>query len=302
MLLRSSAPIYPSIYLLTLGSTCRYAIIAEDSSIALSDPGASIHVSTMSERMKRIDLQMANITRVFLTHLDADRVAGIPLLRRSVPELKVYGTAAMHAQLQDETFVHNLWREDQEISGWFGTPDNLPGMSLEEFKASLRIDKYLVDSDAITLDEDLTIRAVSTPGHRKHSMSYLIVPHEFVITDETFGYNQGRRLCAPGGDFDLSAALESVKKFSHIELSGIGLPYVGAITGDLVRKHLDMLHVNTNDLISEVKQAQESGLEEHEIKKQVQAAFYSPSLRDPCFIRSLSHSFEHIWGQVYRPS
>jgi glyoxylase-like metal-dependent hydrolase (beta-lactamase superfamily II) len=300
MLLRSSAPIYPSIYLLTLGSTCRYAIISDDTSIALSDPGASIHVANLAERMKRIDLRMENITRVFLTHLDADRFAGIPLLRRSIPGLQVYGTAAMHALLQDETFAHDLWREDQEISSCFAPLDSMPRIPFEEFKASLRIDKYLVDSDAIILDEDLTVRAVSTPGHRKHSVSYLVVPHEFVITDETFGYNQGRRLCAPGGDFDLFAALESVKKFNHIEISGIGLPYVGAITGDLVRKHLDMLHVNTNDLINEVKQARDSGIEEDDIKKQVYEAFYTPSLRDPCFIRSLSRSFEQIWAQVYR--
>jgi mRNA degradation ribonuclease J1/J2 len=254
----------------------------------------------MAERMKRIDLQMGNITKVLLTHLDADRIAGIPLLRRSVPRVQVYGTSAMHTQLQDETFVHNLWQEDQEISKWFASPDDAPVISYEEFKTSLKIDKYLVDSDTITLDEDLSIRAVATPGHRKHSMSYLVVPHEFVITDETFGYNQGRRLCAPGGDFNLSATLESVKKFDHIELSGIGLPYVGAITGDLVRKHLDMLHLNTNDLINEVRQAQESGLEELEIKKQVQEAFYTSSLRDPCFLRSLSRSFEQIWAQVFR--
>jgi mRNA degradation ribonuclease J1/J2 len=254
----------------------------------------------MAERMKRIDLQMRNITKVLLTHLDADRIAGIPLLRRSVPGVQVYGTSAMHSQLQDETFVHHLWQEDQEISKWFASPDGAPVIPYEEFKASLKIDKYLVDSDTITLDEDLSIRAVATPGHRKHSMSYLVVPHEFVITDETFAYNQGRRLCAPGGDFNLSATLESVKKFDHIELSGIGLPYVGAITGDLVRKHLDMLHLNTNDLINEVRQAQESGLEEHEIKKQVQEAFYTSSLRDPCFLRSLSRSFEQIWAQVFR--
>ncbi len=301
MLLRSSAPIYPSLHLLTLGATCRYAVTADDSSIALFDPGASVHVANMAERMRRQGLQIENTTRVLVTHLDADRVAGIPLLRRSLPGAQVYGTAAMHAQLQDASFVYNLWQEDQEISGWFPPPGSRPDVPFEEFKASLRIDRYLVDSDAINLDQNLTIRALSTPGHRSHSVSYLIVPHEFVITDETFGYNQGRRLCAPGGDFDISAALESVKKFAHIELSGIGLPYVGAITGDLVRKHLDMLYVNTSDLLHEVKQAQQSGLAEHEIKKQVHEAFYTSSLRDPCFIRSLSRSFEQIWLQVYRP-
>jgi len=302
MLLRSSSSIYPSIHLLTLGTTCRYAITAEDGSITLSDPGASAHVSNLAERMRQLELHPERIARVIMTHLDADRIAGIPLLRRMAPHLTLCGSSAMHTQLQDQDFVAALWRRDQEISSWFSSLGDFPQIPFEEFRTSLAIDHYLVESDTIALDEELMIRAVSSPGHRRHSMSYIVVPHEFLIADETFGYNQGRRLVAPGGDFDIRMATRSIKLFSHLEISGLGLPYVGAITGELAVKHLDMVVTNTNDLIAQVQQAHETGISDEEIRKQVRDAFYSTSLRDPCLIRSLEESFDAIWKQVRPPS
>jgi glyoxylase-like metal-dependent hydrolase (beta-lactamase superfamily II) len=301
MLLRSSSSIYPSIHLLTLGATCRYAITAEDTSITLSDPGATIHVSNLAERLQQLDLHPERISRVLMTHLDADRIAGVPLLRRMVPDLKLCGSAAMHAQLQDQDFVRALWQRDQEITSWFSSQGTVPEIPFEEFRRSLAIDHYLVESDTIALDDDLIIRAVSSPGHRRHSMSYIVVPHEFIIADETFGYNQGRRLVAPGGDFDIRIATRSIKLFSHLEISGIGLPYVGAITGELATKHLDMVVMNTNDLITQVQHAHETGIPDEEIRKQVRDAFYNTALRDPCLIHSLQQSFDAIWKQV-RPT
>jgi glyoxylase-like metal-dependent hydrolase (beta-lactamase superfamily II) len=300
MLLRSSAPVYPSIYLLTLGATCRYAIVASDGSIALTDPGASVHVQSLTDRLASVGLNIENITRVLLTHLDADRIGGLPLLRRLVPNITVYGTAAMHAQLQDEQFVRALWEQDQQISRWFPSHHELPQLSFEEFKSALKIDAFLVESDTIALDEELLVRVVATPGHRKHSVSFLVVPYQFLIGDETFGYNQGRQLCAPGADFDLHAARQSIKRFADLEISGIGLPYVGALTGDLAKKHLTMVEVNSNDLVNEVKQALESGVTEDEIRRQVREAFYTSSLGDPCLRSSLKGSFEALWKQMGR--
>ena len=138
MLLRSSAPVYPSIYLLTLGATCRYAISAEDSSIALSDPGASIHVNHLEERLQRLNLRIEDVSRVLVTHLDADRIAGIPLLRKRVPGIRMYGTSAMHAQLQDESFVRELWQQDQEIAKWFPSPENLQYLPFESSEQDSR--------------------------------------------------------------------------------------------------------------------------------------------------------------------
>ena len=298
MFLRSSGLIYERLYLITLGATCRYAIVAESGYIALSDPGATMHVHALKERFDRLKLPFANIRQIFVTHLDADRVAGIPLLRRLNPSLKVYGTVAMHNQLADRSFVRDLFDQDRQLSKTVGATRPSEDLSFEEFSKGLKIDKHLVETDSIHLDEDITIRSVSTPGHRPHSVAYLVVPHEFAIVDETFGYFHGRNLAAPGGDTNLHEALASIRKFNDIQLNGLGFSYGGAVTGALTKRHLLAIPQNTEDLITEVTKARKDGFTETEIEEQVRAAFYTSTSNDYCHSESLDRSFTAVMRQL----
>lgn len=298
MFLRASGLIYERLYLITLGATCRYAIVAEHGEIALSDPGASAHVAALKERFDRMKLSFANIRKVFLTHLDADRVAGIPLLRRYIPSLRVYGTAAMHTQLADRSFVRALYEKDQGLSAALGIPLAKDPLSFDEFSKGLKIDKHLVENDSIQLDEDVALRSVSTPGHRPHSVAYLVVPHEFAIVDETFGYFQGRNLAAPGGDMNLHEALTSIRKFNDIQLNGIGFSYGGAVTGALTKRHLLAIPQNTEDLINEFTKARNGGFTDEEIQEQVRSAFYSSHANDYCHSESLNGTFQAVMSQL----
>jgi glyoxylase-like metal-dependent hydrolase (beta-lactamase superfamily II) len=298
MFLRASGLIYERLYLITLGATCRYAIVSESGEIALSDPGATVHVHALKERFGRLKLPFPNIRSLFITHLDADRVAGIPLLRRMNPSLKVYGTAAMHRQLSDQSFVRALYEHDRKISAAMSVSSESDQLPFEEFERGLTIDKHLVETDSIHLDEDITVRSVSTPGHRPHSVAYLVVPHEFAIVDETFGYFQGRNLAAPGGDTNLMEALNSIRKFNDIQLNGIGFSYGGAVTGGLAKRHLLAIPQNTEDLLKEVRRARQEGFTEAEIEEQVRAAFYTAITHDYCHAESLHGTFTAVMRQL----
>lgn len=300
MLLRASSLIYERLYLISLGATCRYAIAAEDGGLALTDPGASIHIAALDERLSRLGLKTSAIQHIFLTHLDADRIAGIPLLRRIAPKMKVFGTAAMYAELKRPEFVKRAWEEDQALSAILSTPPSTPQLTFEEFSKSLCVDKVLVDSESYAIDEDITLRSIPTPGHRPHSVAYLVVPHEFAIVDETFGYYRGRELCAPGGDVSLTEAAASVKKLNDLTLSGIGFSYGGVITGALIKKHLAALQQNTDDLIAETKKALASGFSKEEVEEQVRLAFYSTETNDPCLTRSLENTYRNVLSQVLK--
>lgn len=297
MFLRASAEIFPRIHQISLGASCRYAIVADDGLLTLTDPGATSHIGALEQRLKRSGFSLSMVNKVLITHLDADRVAGIGLLRRLNPALQVFGSSAMHFALKNIEFVKEIWEQDAVISSWF--PQDLgPGLlPFAEFRDALRIDKSLVESDTVTLGAEIALRTISTPGHRSHSLSYLVVPHEFLITDETFGYYNGRQLAAPGADDSLAASIESINKFKNLEISGIGFSYGGSITGALVRKHLDMILQNTQDLIDEVKKAKAAGVPDTEMRAQIREAFYAPMLHDPCLINSLDKSFEAVWRQ-----
>ena len=150
----------------------------------------------------------------------------------------------------------------------------------------------------MTIDEDLALRCITTPGHRPHSAAYLLLPHGFAIVDETFGYFRGRSLAAPGGDTNINEALVSVAKFNDVELSGIGFSYGGAVTGALAKRHITLLHQNTVDLKSEVLKARNNGFSEMEIVEQVRAGFYTAEHRDPCLTDSLEQTFKAVMRQL----
>jgi hypothetical protein len=129
-------------------------------------------------------------------------------------------------------------------------------------------------------------------------VSYLLVPHEFVIADETLGYYRGSKLTAPGADFNIQRALASVARFEHIEISGIGFSYAGAITGSLARKHLTALAQTSTDLSEECQKARKDGVSVDEILAQVKESLYAPIVNDPFLVESLNCSFEAVTSQL----
>ena len=300
MFIRSSALIYPSLYLLTLGATCRYAVCGEDGSITLSDPGASAHIPALIDRLSRLGLDPSNVSNIILTHLDFDRCAGMALLRRACPKARLCGTAAMKATIGSGGFVDELLRADRHLYERIPTLQASKLPSHNELSDALHIDRLLVETDSIQLEDGLTIRSVSTPGHRAHSTSYLVVPHEFIITDETLGYYRGSRLAAPGADTSITRSLQSIAQFDHLEVSGIGFPYGGAVTGTLARRHLSSIRQNSRDLIEQYQAALRDGVSAESAQHQVWEAFYESAIHDPFLAGSLRGSFDAIMSQLSR--
>ncbi len=298
MFLRSSCLVYPNLYLLTLGATCRYAIIGDDGGITLTDPGASLHIAPLEERLARLNLDLSKVSNVLFTHLDSDRAAGLALLRRRCPQLKVFGTAPMQSALKDRGLIQSLWEDDQGFAEKFFGESRKPAVEMAEFRDALRIDRLLGEGDSLSLGDELSLRLLMTPGHTERSVSYLLVPHEFLIADETLGYYRGNKLPAPGGDFDIQRSLSSIARFEHLEISGIGFSYSGAVTGTLARKHLAALAQTSTDLINECQKARQDGVSTQEIVEQVKESLYAPLAQDPFLVESMHRSFGSVTTQL----
>lgn len=298
MFLRSTALVYPHLHLLTLGETCRYVITENGESLTVTDPGLSCHVALLPQRLTRLGLSISSIKQVIVTNLDTDRVAGIPSLRQLAPYAQVIGTAPMHRYLSDEKNLRTMYELDRELTARLSLNLEIPQLSFDEYKRGMIIDKFVNDSDVVEVGNELTLRVVSTPGHREHSVAYLLLPHEFIIGDQTFGYFNGSKLATPGGDYDLLSACDSIRKFDNLDISGIGLPYGGALTGELVKKHLSSIVQNTNDLLAAVKEARSSGIAAEEIETQVKEGFFNGGSRDPIVLRALTETESAVWKQL----
>ena len=299
MFLSSSNLIYPGVFLLTLGATCRYLVQCEDGSLVLSDPGASVHIPALLERLNRASLNPKDISRVIITHLDADRIAGLPLLRRYAPNLSVVGSSQMANQLRASALVEDLWAQDQSFSKIFpGFGGQDVDMEFGEFKEGFRIDHELADGSSLSLGGDADLYCIWTPGHTNLSLAYYITPCGFTIVDETFGYYRYREVPAFGADYKLDKAVSSIAKLTARGVSALGLPYHGALTGELALKHLQALEQAHKDLPAEFNSARKRGLSREEITQELKASVYSHSDGDPFVAKSLERSLIAVMRQL----
>jgi glyoxylase-like metal-dependent hydrolase (beta-lactamase superfamily II) len=299
MFLSSSTIIYPGVLLLTLGETCRYVIQSEDGSLILSDPGGTAHIPALIERLQRFSLDPKAIARVIITHLDADRLAGLALLRRYAPQLRVVGSSQMASQLRASSFMEDIWNQDQAFLEKIA--ENLKpsaDLTFSEFKESLRMDEELADGSSVQLGEETTLYCIWTPGHTSLSLSYYISPFGFAIVDETFGYYRYREVPALGADYKLDKAIASISKLTSRGVAGLGLPYRGALTGELAHRHLQALEQALKDLPKEFKAAKKRGLSRQEITHELRESVYSYTMGDSFLANSLERSLNAVMEQL----
>lgn len=297
MLIRATGPLHVDFLLLTLGQSCHYAV-SDDSSFSLFDPGLSVHVPFLVKRLIQSNLPLKELQYVFLTHLHADRVGGLPYLRKLAPHLKVAGSPLMRTKLASPGFVKEIYEQDRALSSVYGLESADKPMSFDEYKEHFTIDKVVVDSDIIRFHSEIGVRVVNFPGHAQESLAYIIQPYRYLLADEGLGYYNGRKLAAPGGDTSLTQNVESLSKFNDLDIAGLCCPSVGVITGNLVRKHIQSIVQNTADLISECKAAFKSGIPEADMQFSIRESFYTTESADPTLRHNYERSFNEIWKQL----
>jgi glyoxylase-like metal-dependent hydrolase (beta-lactamase superfamily II) len=273
----------------------RYLVSSDDGSYILTNPGSSAHIELLQKRLAGLDVSLAKITKVLITSLDAQKVGGIARFRRLCPKAKVVVPKALHGQLSEEANLRFIWEQDIELCAGFALSN---AASFEEFKQAIRPDIVLADSQIIELSEDTRVKCIATPGYQLGSCAYLVLPHGFLITDETFGFFRGRELPASGADASIQSASASLALFEHVEVSGLGLPYVGALTGALVRRHIESVAQNLSDITEQTVEGLQEGLSTAEVKEQIREAFYSPPPDDPFLAHAMNRSFEALCRQV----
>ena len=297
MLISKSGPITSGFSLLTAGETCLYfAGLAETT--ALFDTGASIHLNGIFDRLAQSDLSPTDIEYVFPTNLTAERIGGLPYLKKAQPQLTVIGTGAMKKTLADDAFRKAVYAENKKIASLYPTVTTPDPMGEEEYCSLLRIDKVYPINENIPLEDEVSVRIYSTPGHTAESLSYLISPLDILVGDLAFGYFRGKSLATPGGNLNLDLALQSIKGFKDIEFSALCLPLHGVITGTQVQKHLDNIQQNTEDLKKECLNALTAGVKDVDILASLDEWFFIAFSEDPIVSHCMQKTKAALWKQL----
>ena len=296
MLIRSSSEVRDGFFLLTLGSSCHYLV--GDENFTLFDGCYSAQIPLLLSRLEQFGVKPASLNRIFATHLHADRIAGIPYLRKSIPNLSFGIFSKTESQLRERSFVQALYERDLEILKRAEIPAKPAILEFEEFFALLAPDVLLHDGDTLALSNGDVARVVPFPGHTSHSVAFLFQSAQFLITDEGCGYFNLNGLHAPGGDTDLGQAISSILKLAKLDLRGICLPSGGVITGTLTQRYLQTVVRNSSDILTESKAALADGVALEDIRSSIFESFYKNGLPDAVSQLNRKETFDALWTQI----
>lgn len=296
MLIRATGTIVDHLHLLTLGESCHY-LLGEQESLTLIDPGLNCQIDSLMERIKQIGLSPAQIDRILLTHLDADRVGGLAAVRRYAPQARLLVPQAIMDMLSEPGATDSIAGQDLELQKLYS---NIQPAQLDaaEFRTACKIDQVINESTLLELSDTCRIRPFRILGHSSHSFGYFLEPHQYFIVDESFGYYRRRDPASPGADYSLEDSITFLKTLAHFHIEGLCLPQAGVLAGALARRHIEDLLQNTEDLRGETRRALQAGYPQDYIKSYIMDSFYNLSTRDPLLRHNMQRSFSAIWEQL----
>jgi glyoxylase-like metal-dependent hydrolase (beta-lactamase superfamily II) len=188
---------------------CNQFIIVDSESeeITLFDTGNGASLNALSEGMKRLDLNLKNITKVFMTHEHVDHTLGLyplmKILNEKPPQLFAYGLTAKILKEGDEA---------QIFPGNLGLDSSMFGIEILPLKVN-----ELKEGQEIRINEEYNFQVHYTPGHSLGSVSYyepnkkVLIPGDLVFCGGSFG-----RYDFPGGS--LKTLQNSIKHVKDLDV------------------------------------------------------------------------------------
>lgn len=152
-----------------------YIILTKNNNMILIDPG-----DEQDKIIEIINNLGANLHTILLTHAHHDHTGAVKYLKDAYPDVKIYMGA------EDEDMLNNVYRNYACVRG----------KAMEIFK-DLKADVLIKDGDEIIVDE-VTFKAVATPGHTKGGMTY--VCGDLMFTGDTLFYESIGRSDLYGGN------------------------------------------------------------------------------------------------------
>lgn len=141
-----------------------YVYIIEAKHCYLIDSGVYGCEKQIIKYLKKTGKDVSDIKGIFLTHAHPDHIGSAAWFQENV-SCKIYASEGERHWIEDI----DLQFKERPIPNFY----NLAGKSS-------KVDVVVKDGDVISLEEDLDIKVISTPGHSADEISYLIANALFI--------------------------------------------------------------------------------------------------------------------------
>jgi glyoxylase-like metal-dependent hydrolase (beta-lactamase superfamily II) len=191
----------------------------------LVETGSQSSVDVLLASLSELGVGAADLAGVVVTHIHLDHAGGIGDVARAFPGAKVYVHEKGARHLVDPT---RLVRSAALVYGplldtLFGRLDPTPAERVH----------VLGHGEEIEIGGGRSLRAIDSPGHAKHHLGLVDSESGLLFAGDAVGVRLPDggvlRPATPPPDFDLDAALASLRKFADAHPSGIALAHYGLV-------------------------------------------------------------------------
>jgi glyoxylase-like metal-dependent hydrolase (beta-lactamase superfamily II) len=209
-------------------------ILKSDKEMVLVDCGFPGFLSQIKESAMAQNMDIANLTKVVITHQDLDHVGSLAALKRAYPSIKIL------AGIFEKPYI-NGEEEPIKAKKLREMYDSLPEGQKEMITAMQRMYSTYepVDVDETLQDHDSfpwcgKVEIISTPGHTPGHISLYLHEFKTLIAGDALFLQDGELVISlPMFTFDMEQARQSVKKLLDYDINKIICYHGGIFEGDI---------------------------------------------------------------------
>ena len=202
--------------------------LVDGDSPVLVETGSQSSVPVLLDALAELNVGAADLSAVVVTHIHLDHAGGVGDVARAFPNATVYVHEKGARHLADPTrLVDSAARVyGKLLDDLYGRLDPTPA------------DRIVVldDGDAVPLSATRSLTAVDSPGHAKHHLALHDSDTGMLFVGDAVGVRLPDagvlRPSTPPPDFDLDAAVHSMRRFGDRSPTSLALAHYGVIPGD----------------------------------------------------------------------
>jgi len=233
MVFDKTGKITNNLYMLGIPAMPVYLMDAEKP--AVFDAGLAFLGQRYVEDIKKI-LGPRPLAYCFLTHSHFDHCGSVSVLKAKFPSLKVVAAEkAKHVLKRPNAIrlIRELTRAAREAA-YDGGRDAKENARFEPFD----VDVVLHDGDTIQLSNDLTVKALDTPGHTWDCLSYYFPLKKILMCSEAAGVPDQTGEIISDFLVDYDRYVDSMRRLNGLDVEVVCLGHRFAFAGDDARSYI----------------------------------------------------------------
>ena len=209
-------------------------ILKNDKEMVLVDCGFPGFLSQIKESAMAQNVDIANLTKVVITHQDIDHTGSLMELKRAFPSIQIL------AETKEIPYI-NGEKERIKAKKLREMYDSLPESQQEMVQAMQRLYSTYepVEVDGVIRDHDIfpwcgDVEIISTPGHTPGHISLYLHEFKTLIAGDALFLQDGELVISiPMFTFDMEQARQSVKKLLDYDIEKIICYHGGVYESDI---------------------------------------------------------------------